>query len=61
MPLYEYRCKNCGEVFDKLRPLSRADGETRCPRCDSQETERQLSTFATSGCGGGGSSSSRFR
>jgi len=59
MPLYEYRCKNCGEVFDKLRPLSQADGEIRCPRCDSEETERQFSTFAAGGCGGG--SRSGFR
>jgi len=60
MPLYEYRCKKCGASFDRLRPLSQADRETRCPHCDSQETERQFSTFATGGCGGGGSSN-RFR
>ncbi len=58
MPLYEYRCKDCGEFFDKLRPVSKADDEIRCPRCQSKETERQLSTFAAGGCGG---SSSGFR
>jgi len=50
MPLYEYRCKDCGEVFDKLRPVSKADDEILCPRCQSKKTERQLSTFATGAC-----------
>ncbi|MCC7176637.1 MAG: zinc ribbon domain-containing protein [Bryobacterales bacterium] len=60
MPLYEYRCNSCGEVFDKLRPFSRADQDVRCPRCGSEATERQLSTFSAGGCGGSGSSG-RFR
>ncbi len=59
MPLYEYRCKKCGATFDRLRSFGQADKETRCPRCDSPETERQLSAFATGGCGSGGGS--RFR
>ncbi len=58
MPLYEYRCKKCGAIFDKLRPVSQPDKDIRCPRCQSEETERQLSTFAAAGCG---TATSRFR
>jgi len=58
MPLYEYRCKICGEVFEKLRQTGQADSEVRCPLCESEETERQLSTFTAGGCG---TTRSRFR
>jgi putative FmdB family regulatory protein len=58
MPLFEYECKSCGQVFDKLLPSRLADSQVRCPRCQSEETERQLSTFAAGGCG---TASSRFR
>ena len=39
MPLYEYRCKNCGEIFDKFRFLSQSDADVRCPYCDSELKE----------------------
>ncbi len=50
MPLYEYRCKNCGESFEKLRRMSEADQGIDCPHCQSEEVERLLSSFATGGC-----------
>ncbi len=58
MPLYEYYCRKCGQLFDKLVPLSQIDKKVTCPRCQSEEIERQLSTFGTGGCG---TASSRFR
>ena len=30
MPIYEYKCKNCGHIFDELKWK---DDETYCPRC----------------------------
>ena len=51
MPLYEYRCDRCGEVFEKLRRMSDADDQTECPRCESAGARRILSSFATGGCG----------
>jgi putative FmdB family regulatory protein len=45
MPLYEYRCPECDLKFEQLRPLSRADEEAACPRCQ-HESPRVLSTFA---------------
>src|SRR5690348_6138314 len=50
MPLYEYRCKTCGNTFEKLRRMSDSDRDVECPDCKSPETERQLSTFAAGGC-----------
>jgi putative FmdB family regulatory protein len=46
MPLYEYRCRGCGERFEVLQRLGQ-DGESlSCPRCAEPRPERQLSTFA---------------
>lgn len=55
MPLYEYRCTRCGEVFEKLRRWDQDDEELTCPRCQSDELERLLSAFSPSsrGCSGG--------
>ena len=44
MPLYEYRCGDCGQQFEALVPAGRADAET-CPDCGSQ-VRRLLSLVA---------------
>ena len=33
MPIYEYRCPQCGHVFEEMVSLSQAHGEEACPRC----------------------------
>lgn len=47
MPLYEYRCENCGALFEQLRRMQEADESLTCPRCESASVKRQLSTFAS--------------
>ncbi len=59
MPLYEYRCNQCGEVFERLRRFSEADEKTPCPRCQAEDARRLLSSFATGGCNA--PAGSRFR
>ena len=44
MPLYEYRCKACGHVFEKIQSFSAAE-EKECPVCKG-EVERLLSAPA---------------
>ncbi len=51
MPIYEYQCENCGYVFEMLRRMQDADDGLKCPKCESLNVERQLSTFAAGGCG----------
>ncbi len=34
MPLYEYRCKDCGE-FEAWRSLSEYNAPMACPECDA--------------------------
>ena len=43
MPLYEYRCKDCGTEFEKRLSFSEADQLPQCPHCASAHTQKKLS------------------
>jgi putative FmdB family regulatory protein len=46
MPIYEYRCQECGEKFEKfVRSMKNPGPETRCPKCGGQKVEKLLSSF----------------
>ncbi len=46
MPVFEYRCQDCGKDFEKL---VRKDGqEVVCPDCGSENVEKKLSVFGFS-------------
>jgi len=47
MPIYEYRCCNCGEVFERLI-LGLGEG-VQCPRCGHTEVEKLLSPCTIKG------------
>ena len=49
MPLFEYQCKTCGHRFEALVIGSR---QARCPRCDSEQLDKQFSTFGVGASGG---------
>jgi len=44
MPIFEFRCMDCGEVFEKLFMSSDEKWEMACPQCKSQSLERVVST-----------------
>ncbi|MBI4460121.1 MAG: zinc ribbon domain-containing protein [Acidobacteria bacterium] len=47
MPIYEYRCRGCGNQFEILiLPWSKDASE--CPCCHSQSLEQLFSQFAVS-------------
>jgi putative FmdB family regulatory protein len=65
MPLYEFRCEDCGNKFSEIKRIG--DNNAVCPECGSSNTKRMISTFASvsnsagsasfsggSNCGGGG-------
>ena len=69
MPMYDYRCKNCGEKFEELVfSSSIPDEDVTCPNCNENKSERLLSapmvstnsssstesTSSTTGCGHSG-------
>jgi putative FmdB family regulatory protein len=45
MPIYEYRCKACGEKFDKLVHMSTKTEEIECPKCGQRQAEKAVSLF----------------
>jgi putative FmdB family regulatory protein len=49
MPIYEYRCQQCGELFEKFVRSVANLREVQCPHCGGTQTERSLSVFSTSG------------
>jgi len=45
MPIYEYRCMECEEKFEKLVRLSTSTSDIECPKCGEQKAEKLISTF----------------
>ncbi|MBM3811061.1 MAG: zinc ribbon domain-containing protein [Acidimicrobiia bacterium] len=48
MPIYEYRCQDCGTSFEKLVRASDADGPA-CPSCGKAHLQQEFSVFAARG------------
>jgi putative FmdB family regulatory protein len=43
MPIFEYKCEDCGKRFEAIVIGSR---KPECPSCNSKKLEQQLSSFA---------------
>ena len=41
MPIFRYRCRKCGADFELL--LSRYDSPAECPKCASEDLQKQPS------------------
>jgi putative FmdB family regulatory protein len=53
MPIFEYRCGDCGEKFEKLLRRESDQAALVCPKCGAKHLEREFSTFAAHARGGG--------
>ncbi|AEF94828.1 regulatory protein, FmdB family [Desulfotomaculum nigrificans CO-1-SRB] len=42
MPIFEFSCKACGHVFEKLQLAGRED-EIKCPKCGHTDVEKKIS------------------
>jgi len=59
MPIYEYRCRKCGEIFEKIQKVNEGAESIACPYCGEWEPEKLLSCFSSSkGSNGSASTSS---
>jgi putative FmdB family regulatory protein len=63
MPIYEYRCRKCGELFEKIQRVDEGGESLECPYCGGQKPEKVFSSFSSlrgsessSSCGPAGSS-----
>jgi putative FmdB family regulatory protein len=43
MPIYEFRCVSCGELFEKIFKTSDESVELACPECGADVVERVVS------------------
>ncbi len=48
MPIYEYRCRRCGKIFEKIQKLEEVTDSLQCPYCGGQKPEKVLSSFSSS-------------
>jgi putative FmdB family regulatory protein len=46
MPIYEYRCEDCGAKFEKLVRRAADVPAIECPSCGQKHLQQELSTFA---------------
>ncbi len=68
MPIFDYECQNCGNIFEELvRSSSTPDSDIKCPKCGDNNSRKKLSAPAiggsthsttssvpAAGCGSGG-------
>jgi putative FmdB family regulatory protein len=47
MPVYQYRCKSGGKVFEITCHLSEREELAVCPECGSKDVEQVSSTFTS--------------
>ncbi len=63
MPIYEYQCRKCGNVFEKIQIGKGEEERMTCPSCGADHPEKVLSSFSSKGsessssCGPAGGSS----
>jgi putative FmdB family regulatory protein len=46
MPIFEFRCKKCKNIFEELIFSSADQKKIACPKCGSQRSEKLMSVFA---------------
>jgi putative FmdB family regulatory protein len=57
MPIFEFRCKKCGQVFEEFVFSSKTDfDDLACPTCGEKKSEKLMSSFSSAG----GNSSSGY-
>ncbi len=46
MPIFEYRCEDCGTKFEKLVRRAEDGPEVACPSCGEKRLKQEFSTFS---------------
>ncbi len=45
MPIYEFQCKTCDQMFEELIRSSESWNEVVCPKCGSMSVHKKISSF----------------
>lgn len=54
MPIYEYSCRKCNEIFSVFQSINAGESDTKCPACGSNDVKKRISTFACCSIGSSG-------
>ncbi len=46
MPIYEFKCKECGNIFETIVPSSDGVEDVYCTKCGSYHVKKEMSTFS---------------
>jgi putative FmdB family regulatory protein len=46
MPIYEFKCGKCGELFEVMGSYSEREKQHTCPKCGSTEVTQAISLFS---------------
>jgi putative FmdB family regulatory protein len=57
MPIYEFQCRKCGNVFEQLVFACDKTEELLCPSCGANDPCKLMSCFSCSSSGGEGATS----
>jgi len=60
MPIYEYRCEKCRQVFSVLQSMGAKEKDTVCTECGSSKVRKQVSSCSCSTSTAGGFSGGSF-
>lgn len=50
MPLYDYKCPDCGDIVEKLMPyedMMETDGKGKCEKCGGEKCGRTMDNMGT--------------
>ncbi len=55
MPIFEYRCNECNNLFEKIAASTSVMGKVACDKCSSGNVKKTISagSYRISGSGGG--------
>lgn len=48
MPVYEYKCNDCGKKYEIFHKSTTNLGDIECPNCNSRNYKKLLSSFSAS-------------
>ncbi len=51
MPVFEYRCADCGAKYDVLHKSTNNIEDVTCPKCNSTNNKKLFSTFSSAADG----------
>ncbi|HOJ76728.1 MAG TPA: zinc ribbon domain-containing protein [Bacillota bacterium] len=51
MPIYEYRCQDCGMTVELLQKMGATEAGVACPNCNSTQLKKLISAHAVTKSG----------